>query len=88
MSSWGNKVRISIFGESHGPAIGAVLESLPAGEGQEVYVSYFRGYLEAENLDRLKKAAKDNAWGLLAEDPTEADNVPTKLKNNRFVSLI
>ncbi len=32
MSSWGNKVRISIFGESHGPAIGAVLEGLPAGE--------------------------------------------------------
>lgn len=69
-------------------ATGMPEESLPAGEGQEVSVSYFRGYLEAENLDRLKKAAKDNAWGLLAEDPTEEDNVPTKLKNNRFVSLI
>jgi hypothetical protein len=29
---WGNKVRLTIFGESHGPAIGAVLEGLPAGE--------------------------------------------------------
>lgn len=32
MSSWGERVKISIFGESHGPAIGAVLEGLPAGE--------------------------------------------------------
>lgn len=30
--SWGNKIRLSIFGGSHGPAIGAVLEGLPAGE--------------------------------------------------------
>jgi chorismate synthase len=29
---WGNKVRLTIFGESHGPAIGVVLEGLPAGE--------------------------------------------------------
>ncbi len=32
MSSWGERVKISIFGESHGPAIGAVVEGLPAGE--------------------------------------------------------
>ena len=30
--SWGNRIRLTIFGESHGPAIGAVLEGLPAGE--------------------------------------------------------
>ena len=29
---WGNKVRLTVFGESHGPAVGAVLEGLPAGE--------------------------------------------------------
>ena len=31
-STWGEKVRISIFGESHGKAIGVVLDGLPAGE--------------------------------------------------------
>ena len=56
--------------------------------GGGVAVAYFQGYLETEHLDRLKKAARENAWGLLAEEPTEDDNVPTKLKNNRFVSLI
>ncbi len=54
----------------------------------DVTVSYFTGYVEEENLECLKKTAKENSWGLLVEEPTEEDNVPTKLKNNRFVSLI
>ena len=56
--------------------------------GKQVSVSHFRGYVEAENLDKLKKTAKENSWGLLVEDPCVEDNVPTKLKNNKFVSLI
>lgn len=31
-SVWGNNLRLSIFGESHGPAVGLVLDGLPAGE--------------------------------------------------------
>lgn len=31
-SSWGEHVRVSIFGESHGEEIGVVLDNLPAGE--------------------------------------------------------
>ena len=54
----------------------------------DVTVSYFTGYVEEENLECLKKTAKENSWGLLIEEPTEEDNVPTKLKNNKFVSLI
>ena len=57
-------------------------------EKSNVTVSYFQGYIEAEQLDRLKQAAKDHSWGLSVEEPTEEDNVPTKLKNNKFVSLI
>ena len=30
--SWGNTLKLTIFGESHGSAIGAVLEGLPVGE--------------------------------------------------------
>ena len=51
-------------------------------------VSYFTGYIEAENLDKLKQMAQSNSWGLLVEEPSVEDNVPTKLKNNKFVSLI
>lgn len=63
-------------------------ETLSANGKSEVSIAYFTGYVEAENVDRIKAAAKDNSWGLLVEEPTEEDNVPTKLKNNRFVSLI
>ena len=31
-SMWNNSISISIFGESHGPAIGVVLDKLPSGE--------------------------------------------------------
>lgn len=30
-STWGNRVKLSIFGESHGEGIGVVIDSLPAG---------------------------------------------------------
>ena len=51
-------------------------------------IAYFTGYVEADNLEQLKQTAAEHAWGLLAEEPTAEDNVPTKLKNNKFVSLI
>jgi chorismate synthase len=30
-SMWGNTIKISVFGESHGPAVGAVIDGLPSG---------------------------------------------------------
>lgn len=63
-------------------------EALSERENDSVSVAYFNGYIEAENLDSLKETAKENSWGLLIQEPTVEDNVPTKLKNNKFVSLI
>ena len=54
----------------------------------DLSVACFNGYVEAENVELLKQKAKENSWGLVIEEPTEEDNVPTKLKNNKFVSLI
>jgi len=69
-------------------ASGMAETGLSEDAAKDVSVAYFTGYIEAENLGKLKQAAAENSWGLLAEDPTEEDNVPTKLKNNKFVSLI
>ena len=69
-------------------ATGMADENLSSDGDGAISVAYFKGYIEEENLDRLKQTAKDNSWGLLVEEPSEEDNVPTKLKNNKFVSLI
>ena len=67
-------------------ATGMVDEQLS--DDKNVSVAHFKGYIETENLDRLKETARANSWGLLVEEPTQEDDVPTKLKNNKFVSLI
>ena len=69
-------------------ATGIADENLSPESESPLSVSYFTGYIEAENLDRLKQTAQSNSWGLLVEEPKVEDNVPTKLKNNKFVSLI
>ena len=69
-------------------ATGMADEKLSPESEASLTVSYFTGYIEAENLDRLKQTAQSNSWGLLVEEPSVEDNVPTKLKNNKFVSLI
>ena len=69
-------------------ATGMADEKLSPESESPLSVSYFTGYIEAENLDRLKQTAQSNSWGLLVEEPSIEDNVPTKLKNNKFVSLI
>jgi len=35
-STWGNKIKISLFGESHGDGIGVVIDGLPAGEALDI----------------------------------------------------
>lgn len=67
---------------------GMTQEKLSNDDNRAISVAYFKGYIEAENIDRLRQTAKDNSWGLLVEEPCQEDNVPTKLKNNKFVSLI
>ena len=69
-------------------ATGIADENLSPESESPLCVSYFTGYIEVENLDRLKQTAQGNSWGLLVEEPSIEDNVPTKLKNNKFVSLI
>ena len=51
-------------------------------------MAYLVGFIPAEDLSKLQTMAVENAWGLLAEDPTEEDDAPTQLRNNKFVSLV
>jgi V/A-type H+-transporting ATPase subunit I len=52
-------------------------------------VSLIQGYVPDSDLGKLKRAASENSWALIASDPAPDDEeVPTKLKNNGVVSLI
>lgn len=62
-SSWGTHIKLSIFGESHGGGIGAVLDGLPAGE--------------AIDLDALHAFAKRRAPGnSLASTARKEEDLP------------
>ena len=55
---------------------------------EESTVSWITGFVPQEDLGVLKRSAAENNWALAAVDPGPDDMVPTKLKNNRFVSLL
>ncbi len=67
---------------------GMAEENLSSDEEKRLELSYFSGYIPSDELEKLRAEARENSWGILAEDPSEEDDVPTKLKNNKFVSLI
>ena len=55
-------------------------ENLSPDNKKSVTVAYFKGYIEAENLDKLKQTAEKNAWGILVEEPSTEDMFPQSLK--------
>lgn len=57
-------------------------------EDGENALAWLTGFVPTENTDTVKKLAESENWGFAAVDPSDDDEVPTKLKNNKFVSLI
>jgi len=60
------------------------MEGMP----EDYRFSCLKGYVPAEDLPKIKKAAAKHHWALAAEDPGLEDDVPTKLKNHRIVGLL
>lgn len=57
-------------------------------DGKETDLAWLSGFVPVDGLNELKSVAAKNAWALAYSDPADDDEVPTKLKNNAFVSLI
>ena len=57
-------------------------------EEKSATLSWLTGYVPVDSMDALKAEAAKNHWALAVDDPSDEDNVPTKLKNNKLVSLI
>ena len=72
-------------------------ENLFSGMGREedteegrpyMALCWLTGYVPTEDVAAVQAAAKEENWAVVVSDPAEEDEVPTKLKNNKFVSLI
>jgi V/A-type H+-transporting ATPase subunit I len=70
----------------------AVMEKVDAAPSELVSsgskLSWLTGYLPKDDLENLKTVARENGWGLSAYDPGVEDNVPTKLKKNKFANML
>ncbi len=49
---------------------------------------WITGFVPADFLDKIRMVAHEQHWAIAISDPSDNDEVPTKLKNNRLVSLI
>ncbi|MCL2271094.1 MAG: V-type ATP synthase subunit I, partial [Treponema sp.] len=58
------------------------------GMSEKSGISFLKGYIPAEDMGPVRSAAAENGWALVAYDPGLEDEVPTKLKNNRFASML
>ena len=53
-----------------------------------VSLAWLTGFVPVDSLAKFEAEAKAQKWAWTVSDPTDEDDVPTKLKNNKFVSLI
>lgn len=77
MSSWGNSIKISVFGESHGNGIGVVIDGLPAGKKLDMDGIYEQMSRRAPGKDktatpRLEKDIPEILSGVLNDTTTGA----------------
>jgi len=59
-----------------------------AGMGRFENLSYIIGYCPVHAVNSFERRTKAERWGLLVEDPDESDNVPTLIKNPRWIEMI
>jgi len=55
---------------------------------ESAQISWLTGYVPAQDLGALASLAKTRQWAMAADDPSDEEDVPTKLRNNRFINLI
>ncbi|MDR3341539.1 MAG: V-type ATP synthase subunit I [Treponema sp.] len=54
----------------------------------ELAISWITGFVPEDAAGMVKRAAAEDGWALLVDDPKEHDNPPTLVKNNAFIRLV
>lgn len=58
------------------------------GMGRLGEISYLTGYVPVDKVEPLLNLAESQKWGISVDEPREEDNVPTLIRNPRWVSII
>lgn len=73
-------------------SIRAGMPLVSIGEGEMVSgatdIAWLTGFVPSPAEKDLANAAKAHGWAFVSEVPADEDNVPTQIKNNRFVNII
>jgi V/A-type H+-transporting ATPase subunit I len=64
------------------------LAEVTAAMGQSDALSFLSGFLPEDRVPSLKEACRDNSWALLLQDPAGEDEVPTIVRNKRWIDTI
>jgi V/A-type H+-transporting ATPase subunit I len=59
-----------------------------SGMGTEGAIGYVTGYIPFDMEGQLIKEARSRKWGIVITDPSDEDNVPTLLRNPKWVDRI
>lgn len=59
-----------------------------SGMGESGELVYLRGYIPFDAVNPILEASKKEKWGTVISDPSEEDNIPTLIRNPRWVSII
>ncbi|MFH1449059.1 MAG: hypothetical protein ABIG09_01380 [bacterium] len=58
------------------------------GMGEEGQFLYLVGYAPYYSVNKLTEASKKEGWGVVIDDPSKEDLVPTLIQNPRWISII
>jgi V/A-type H+-transporting ATPase subunit I len=58
------------------------------GMGVESSISYLQGYCPIDAIDRVKKKADKEGWGYLIEEPDNPEEVPTLIRNPKWIRIV
>ncbi len=64
------------------------LAEATAAMGQSEELCYLAGFLPQEQVQNLRQCCRDNGWALLLQDPAAGDEVPTIVRNRRWIDII
>jgi V/A-type H+-transporting ATPase subunit I len=51
-------------------------------------LAYVQGYCPVDALDTLQRTAHEQKWGILVQEPTSTEEVPTYIKNSPWIRII